>query len=64
MLKVINVKSIVSVIVMIPHKPFPKLDEPDRFFVVEKPGLDVADMAGYMEDVPDTSSGDEPDAES
>jgi len=48
----IGVKDIDSVVAMIPHKPeIP--DEPvveQRFFVVEKPGLDVAHMGGYEEE--------------
>jgi hypothetical protein len=39
---------------MIPHRPkIPGEQEKDRFFVVEKPGLDVADLGGYEEDVGD-----------
>ncbi|KAG1861768.1 hypothetical protein DFJ58DRAFT_871719 [Suillus subalutaceus] len=42
-LVVINVKMIESVVAMVPHK----INGEDRFYVVEKPGLDVADMGGY-----------------
>lgn len=43
-------KSIQSVVAMVPHAP--QVDgQPasDRFFLVEKPGLDVAVMAGVEE---------------
>ena len=50
-LTVINVKSIKSVVAMIPHKvklPGRSFAE-ERWFVVEKPGLDVANMGGIVE---------------
>ena len=34
------------------HLPFPG-DTSERYFVVEKPGLDVASLGGVAEDVPD-----------
>jgi hypothetical protein len=49
---VIDVKSILSVVAMVPHLPFPG-DTSERYFVVEKPGLDVASLGGVVEDVPD-----------
>jgi hypothetical protein len=49
---VIDVKSILAVIAMVPHQPF--LQDPiKRYFLVEKPGLDVATLAGHIEVVPD-----------
>jgi len=49
----IDVKIIQAVIAMIPHRPeiqgFPPSD---HFFLVEKPGLDVAVMASVDEDMP------------
>ena len=51
-MKVIDVKTIRSVIAMVPHKPFPG-DTRQRYFVVEKPGLDVAYLGGNVEVVPD-----------
>ena len=52
-LKFIDVKTIQSVVAMIPHRPeIPGLPLSERFFLVEKPGLDVAVMAGVEEDVP------------
>lgn len=51
-LRVIDVRSIVAVIAMVPHRPFSG-DDTDRFFVVEKPGLDVASLGGSTERVPD-----------
>jgi hypothetical protein len=46
---VIDVKSIEAVVAMVPHQPFP--DSPGRFFLVEKPGLDIAFLSGHVEDV-------------
>ncbi|KAH7904377.1 hypothetical protein BJ138DRAFT_1073501, partial [Hygrophoropsis aurantiaca] len=43
-LRIIEVTSIQSVVAMIPHK-LPD-DEQDRFYLVEKPGLDIARMGG------------------
>ena len=58
-LKFIDVKTIQSIVAMIPHKPeIPGLPLSERFFLVEKPGLDVAMMAGIEDDVP----GDEEDS--
>jgi len=50
-LAVVDVKAIISVVAMIPHKPhiLDRLPE-DRYFVVEKPGLDIADMGGFQEE--------------
>lgn len=39
--RVINIKSIVAVVAMIPH-PQPGTTFTESFFVVEKPGLDIA----------------------
>jgi hypothetical protein len=38
-IRVIDVKEILSVVAMVPHHPFPEL--PQRFFLVEKPGLNI-----------------------
>ena len=35
---------------MVPHQPFPE-DTIKRFFVVEKPGLDVAWLGGITEEI-------------
>jgi hypothetical protein len=51
-LRVVDIKSIMSVIAMVPHHPFPG-DSSDRYFVVEKPGLDVAWLGGVEEVVPE-----------
>jgi hypothetical protein len=51
-LQVIDIKSIMSVVAMVPHHPFPE-DPLDRYFVVEKPGLDVAHLGGVVEVGPD-----------
>jgi hypothetical protein len=49
---VIDAKSILSVVAMVPHLPFPG-DILERYFVVEKPGLDVACLGGVVEVAPD-----------
>lgn len=52
-LKFIDVKTIQAVVAMIPHRPVIEGCPPsERFFLVEKPGLDVAVMAGAEEDMP------------
>lgn len=51
-LQVVDIKSIMSVVAMVPHNPFPG-DPLDRYFVVEKPGLDVARLGGVVEVVPE-----------
>ena len=52
-LRFINVKTIQAVVAMIPHRPEIEGRPPsERFFLVEKPGLDVAIIAGVEEDVP------------
>ena len=51
-LKVIDIATIESVVAMVPHQPVPG-DIVECFFVVEKPGLDVARLGGITEDVPD-----------
>lgn len=49
-LLVINVKQITAVIAMVPHQPF-GADSPQRYFVIEKPGLEVARLGGAEERV-------------
>jgi hypothetical protein len=42
-IRVIDIKSITDVVAMVPHRPrLPSGVVEDRFFMVEKPGLDVA----------------------
>jgi hypothetical protein len=41
-----------AVIAAVPHKSFPE-DTQQRYFVVEKPSLDVAYLGGSVEFVPD-----------
>jgi hypothetical protein len=49
-LKFVEVKCIQAVVAMIPHTPVIEGQEArERFFLVEKPGLDVAMMAGTEE---------------
>jgi hypothetical protein len=47
---IVHAKDIISVVAMIPHQPI-IAGQPveDRFYVVEKPGLDVANMSGVHE---------------
>ena len=45
-LRVIPVKSVISVVAMVPHKG-------DRFFLAEKPGLEVAWLGGVAEELTD-----------
>ena len=60
-LKFINVKTIQSVVAMIPHRPeIQGVPLSERFFLVEKPGLDVAMMVGVEEDVPGDEEGSTP----
>jgi hypothetical protein len=52
-LRFINVEAIKSVVAMVPHSPVIEgQDVHDRFFLVEKPGFDVAVMAGDEENIP------------
>jgi hypothetical protein len=50
--KVIDVKSISAVVAMVPHQPFPASGE-ERFFLVEKPGLDCTTIGGNDEEIMD-----------
>ncbi|KAF8153850.1 hypothetical protein B0H34DRAFT_753304 [Crassisporium funariophilum] len=53
-LMVVDAKEITSVVAMVPHSTHTLGDDwSGRFFVVEKPGLDVAEMGGVVEDAPD-----------
>ena len=52
-LMVVDVKHISSVIAMVPHKPFDG-DSIQWYFVVKKPGLEVACLGGVEEEVPDS----------
>lgn len=51
-LEVIPVKTILSVVAMIPYKPLQN-DSEQQYFVVEKPGLEVACMGGVEENIPE-----------
>ena len=66
-LKVIDSKHILSVVAMVPHTPL--LTRPngqgfreERFFLVEKPGLDCAHMGGVAE-LDDANNDDEDENE-
>ena len=51
-LRFINVKTIQSVVAMVPHTPVIEGQDPgERFFLVEKPGFDVAIIAGIQENL-------------
>ena len=50
---VIDVKSVMSVVGMAPHQPFPGALPVDRYFVVEKRGLDLTILGGIAEPVSD-----------
>jgi hypothetical protein len=51
-LRFIDVKTIQAVVSMVPHTPAICHQEPsERFFLVEKPGLDVAVMAGFEDEL-------------
>jgi hypothetical protein len=62
---IVNVKQIISVIAMVPHRPaLPSGVTEDRFFMVEKPGLDISNVGvpyghGAGEDIDDIDVGDE-----
>lgn len=60
-ISVIDVKKIVSVVAMIPHTP--RLQEDimveDRFFMLEKPGLDIANFGASRENLVDDAEDDE-----
>lgn len=47
---VTDYSSISSVVAMVPHRPPGWNMESNRYFVVEKPGLDVADLSGIMQE--------------
>ena len=50
-IKVIDISSIVSVVAMVPHDPFPNVrDRQERYFVAEKPGLEATVLGGIEED--------------
>jgi len=50
-LEFIDIKCIQAIVVMVPHAPAIEGQETqDQWFLVEKPGLDVAVMAGAEED--------------
>jgi len=46
LIQVINIKSISAVVAMVPHQPFPG---EERFFLVEKPGLEATIIGGNEE---------------
>ena len=53
MLRFINIKKIQAVVAMVPHKPVIGGQQMgESFFLVEKPGLNVAMMSGIQKDMP------------
>lgn len=59
-LRVINVFEIEAVVAMVPHS-VEQLGEgwAGRSFVVEKPGLDIAEMGGALDDLARQNEGDD-----
>jgi hypothetical protein len=57
-LRFIDIKSIQSVVAMIPHRPTIGGQSCDRFFLVEKPGLDIALMGGIEDEMQEEESDD------
>jgi len=51
-LHVIDIKSVMSVVAMVPHHPFPG-QTLEQYFIVEKPGLDMTVLGGVAEVAPD-----------
>jgi hypothetical protein len=51
-IEIVPAKTILSVVSIIPHKLFED-DSEQRYFVVEKPGLDVVRIGGVEESAPD-----------
>ncbi|KIK31516.1 hypothetical protein CY34DRAFT_19845, partial [Suillus luteus UH-Slu-Lm8-n1] len=59
-LSMVDVKSIKSVVSMAPHRPkLPSGAEEDRFFVIEKPGLDNASVGVTNEDEDEEEDSDD-----
>ncbi|KAG1853961.1 hypothetical protein F4604DRAFT_1932931 [Suillus subluteus] len=59
-ISVIDVKKIISVVAMIPHKPrLPSGIIEDRFFMLEKPELDIANFGASHENLGDDAEDDE-----
>ncbi|KAG2049519.1 hypothetical protein BDR06DRAFT_1012028 [Suillus hirtellus] len=57
---VVNVKEIMSIVAMIPHEPrLPSGITEDRFFMLEKPGLDIANFGASHENLGDDAEDDE-----
>jgi hypothetical protein len=51
-IRVVNATAIIRVVAMVPHCLF-SVDLVDRFFMVKKPGLNVAHMGGNDEEIID-----------
>ena len=52
-LEFVDVKTIQAVVSMVPHTPAVGPQATQHYFLVEKPGFDVALMAGIEEELPD-----------
>lgn len=48
-LHVLEVQKISALVAMIPHQPFNDLPHMDRYFLVEKPGLDTVHLGGGLD---------------
>ena len=46
----VDVKNITAIVAMVPHMPFPGVE---RFYLVEKPGLDINTIGGKEEETMD-----------
>ena len=57
-LRFVDVKTIQSVVAMILHTPVIEGRSSEHFFLIEKPGFDVAIMAGIEEDISDNEGGE------
>ncbi len=48
-IRVIDAKKIISVVGMVPYESYEDLEQANRFFLVEKTGLDMGTVAGIEE---------------
>jgi hypothetical protein len=53
-LVVIDVSCIESVVAMVPHVPPHSIDSELHFFLVERPGLDIANLGSTQESITET----------
>lgn len=53
-LVIIEVSCIESVVAMVPHTPPHSMDTESHFFLIERPGLDIANLGSILESITDT----------